>query len=249
LPSGINRYLLVGALVTLFLSLSEMIDYYEFPFESQAGHLFTSGSLISVGFVTSWMTTFGYAGVFVLMLLESASLPVPSEVVLPFAGYLVFTGSMSFPLVVAVSTVAGVAGALVDYYVALKRGRPVVERLLTWSGARPEDLARAERWIGAKGSWIVLVARFVPGARSAVSFPSGALGMRLRAFVVMTAAGVLGWSVLLIYLGYSAGNLWQTVLGGSSPFLAEVVVFAAAVASASYIAHSLSLRLTRRPQF
>jgi membrane protein DedA with SNARE-associated domain len=244
-PYMARAYLLVAAL-TLFLSLSEILDYYELPFESQAAHLFASGSLISAGFVTSSMATFGYGGVFILMLLESASLPIPSEVVLPFAGYLVFTGSMNFPAVVLVSTVAGLLGALADYYVALRLGRPIVERLFKWSGAKPDHLVRAERWLDAKGSLTVLVARFIPGMRSAISLPAGALGMKLRTFAAMTAVGSLGWSTLLIYLGYSAGSLWQTVLGRSSPLLTEAVLFAAAIASASYVVYFLSERWRQR---
>ena len=96
-----GTYVFLAALVTLFISLVEILDYFELPFESLAGHLFASGSVISAGFVTSFMTTFGYGGVFVLMLLESASLPIPSEVVLPFAGYLVVEYHDLWPLLLA----------------------------------------------------------------------------------------------------------------------------------------------------
>jgi membrane protein DedA with SNARE-associated domain len=241
-----QAYLFFAALLTLSISLVEILDYFELPFESLAGHLFASGSIISAGFVTSSMTTFGYGGVFALMLLESASLPIPSEVVLPFAGYLVFKGSMNFAAVVLLTTVAGVAGALIDYYFALKLGRPFVERLLKLSGTRStEQLGRWERWLSAKGAWIILVARFIPGVRSSISLPAGALRMRLRTFVAMTTIGVFGWSVLLVYLGYLAGNLWRTSLVQSSPLLAEVVVFAAAIASFSYIGYFAYVRVKR----
>ena len=201
-----RTYLFVAALAVLFVTLSELLDYFELPFESLPGHLLSSGSLVSSGFVMSTMATLGYAGVFILMLLESASLPVPSEVVLPFAGYLVFTGSMNFAAVVLVSTVAGVVGALTDYYLAAKLGRPIIERLFRWSGMKPEHLDRAERWLSEKGSWSILVARFIPGMRSAISLPAGALRMRLGAFVGMTLVGSFGWSFLLVYLGYSGGK-------------------------------------------
>jgi len=246
-PPNLKAYLFFAALATLSLSLVEILDYFELPFESFVGHLFTSGSLISAGFVTSAMTNFGYGGVFVLMLLESASLPIPSEVVLPFAGYLVFSGSMNFLAVVILTTVAGVAGALADYYLALKLGRPFVERMLKLSGTGGAGtLHRWEEWLGARGSWSILVARFIPGMRSAVSFPAGALRMRLRTFVAMTAVGAFGWSTLLVYLGFLAGNLWQTALVQQSPLLAEVALFAVAIASTSYIVYFVSLRLNRR---
>lgn len=225
-----------------------MVDYFEIPFESLTAQLFASGSLISTGFITSSMAGFGYVGVFVLMVLESASLPIPSEVVLPFAGYLVFKGSMNFVTVALVSTVAGLIGSMVDYYIAFKVGRPMVERFLKRSGMRPEHLDRAEQWLGAKGSWTILVARFIPGLRSAISLPAGALGVRLRTFVTMTLIGTFGWSVLLIYLGYAAGDLWQTATAQLSPVLTEFGIFAVAFASTSYIVYYLYLVSgSRRP--
>jgi len=154
---------------------------------------------------------------------------------------------MNFVAVVLLTTVAGVAGALVDYYLALKLGRPFVERLLKMSGiGKTEQLKRWERWLSTKGSWSILVARFIPGVRSSVSLPAGALRMRFRTFVAMTTIGVFGWSALLVYLGYLAGNLWSTALIQPSPLLAEIFIFAAALASVSYIAYFVSLRVRRR---
>ena len=190
------------------------------------------------------LTATGYLGIFILMALESASLPIPSEFVLPFSGYLVFKGSLNFAGVVAVSTLAGMVGALVDYYLALRFGRPLVRGLFKWFGASGPALDKAEDWVNRKGSWSVLAARFVPGIRTVVSLPAGALGMRLRAFVSMTFVGTLGWSVLLVYLGYSAGNLWQTALAQSSPLFASIFLSAGVVASLSYILYYL----IRRPR-
>jgi membrane protein DedA with SNARE-associated domain len=238
----VRTYVFAAALAALFVTLTELIDLFELPFESLPGHLLSSSSLISTAFVMSTMVSFGYAGVFILMLLESTSLPVPSEIVLPFAGYLVFTGSMNFAAVVLVSTVAGVVGALADYYLASRLGRPIVERLFRWSGMKPEHLDRAEKWLSEKGSWSILVARFIPGLRSAISLPAGALRMKLGPFVGMTLIGSLGWSALLVFLGYSAGSVWQTALVRSSPLLTEVFLVAVAIASASYVLYFVSRR-------
>jgi membrane protein DedA with SNARE-associated domain len=231
----LRTYLFFAAFAALFVTLNEILDFFELPFESLPGHLLSSGSIVSVGLVTSSLAAYGYVGVFALMVLESASLPVPSEVVLPFAGYLVFKGSMDFTAVVLVSTAAGVVGALADYYLALKLGRPLVERLFKWSGAKPEHLNRAEEWLSKRGSWSVLVARFIPGMRSAISLPAGALRMKLGHFVGMTLIGSFGWSLLLVYLGYSAGSLWQGALAQPSPVLIEALLFGIALASVSYI--------------
>jgi membrane protein DedA with SNARE-associated domain len=242
-----RTYLFYAALAALFITLTEIIDLFELPFESLPAHMLSSGSVISSGFVMSSMTTFGYLGVFALMLLESASLPIPSEVILPFAGYLVFKGSMNFGEVLVVTTAAGLAGALVDYYLASKLGRPVVEKLFKVSGLKPEHLDRAERWLSTKGSWSILIARFIPGIRSSISLPAGALRMKLSTFVGMTLIGCLGWSALLVYLGYSAGSLWQTALAQPSPVLTEAILFAISLVSACYVLYFVSRRSGGRP--
>jgi membrane protein DedA with SNARE-associated domain len=180
----IETLLFSVALVTLFISLGEIADCFELPFESLAGHLLVSGSLVPAGLVTSSMASFGYAAVFVLMVLESASLPIPSEVVLPFAGYLGFKGSMNFAFLALISTAAGLIVSTVDYYLAFRLGRPIVEKFFRWSSARPEHLDGAEQWLSAKGSWTILAARFVPRLRSAISLPAGAIAMEFRTFIV-----------------------------------------------------------------
>jgi len=248
LPSfRIKTLLFSVALVTFFVSLSEIVDSFELPFESFAGHLLASGSLVPTGFITSSMAGFGYAAVFVLMVLESASLPIPSEVVLPFAGYLVFKGSMDFALLALVSTAAGLTGSAVDYYLALRLGRPIIERFFRWTGAGPDQLDRAERWLSAKGFWTILVARFVPGLRSAISLPAGAIAMKFRTFAATTIVGSFGWSVLLIYLGYSAGNLWQTTSVRMSPLLIQAGLYSALFASIGYVAYYFSRVLRSGP--
>lgn len=240
----LRSWVFLAALVVLFVSLTEMLDLVELPFEAAAAHLASTGSVVSLGFLTSSLGRFGYAGLFALMVLESASLPVPSEIVLPFAGYLVYSGSMNFAGVVLVSTGAGVVGALVDYYLALKFGRPLVAKLFDWFGGGKEGMARAERWLGARGAWSVLVARFVPGIRSSISLPAGALRMKMRAFVVMTLIGSLGWSAFLVYLGWSAGAAWRAVASGSGTI--AFLVPGAALASLLYVAYFAHLRLRAR---
>lgn len=124
-----------------------------------------SSSFVSANSVVTLVSTQGYLSLFVLMVLESASLPIPSEVVLPFAGYLVYIGSMNFGLALLDSTVAGVIGALFIYYLAFKLGRPFVDSLLGRVGVKPRTIDSAERWMSTRGSWSVLVARFIPGLR------------------------------------------------------------------------------------
>lgn len=221
-------YLAIAALVVLSLALIEIVDFVELPFESQLANI-AKASLVSTSSLISTMESLGYLGLFVLMTLESASAPIPSEVILPFAGYLVFLGSMNFIAAVTVSTVAGVLGALMDFYLALLVGRPFFDRLLSRMGVRRSSIDGAERWMNELGSWAVFVARFVPGLRSIISVPAGLLKMRLRTFVVFTLLGSLIWSAALIYLGFSTGALWSSAFTTPSTAFTVIEVFAAVV--------------------
>jgi membrane protein DedA with SNARE-associated domain len=234
-PPPRSIYLAIAAVVVLGLALTEIVDFVELPFEPQIAAL-GSSSLVSTSSLTNTMERLGYLGLFTLMALESASAPIPSEVVLPFTGYLVFLGSMNYIAAVAVSTVAGVLGALVDFYLALLVGRPFFDGLLSRVGVQPASIDRAERWMNEQGAWAVFFARFVPGLRSIISIPAGLLEMRLRTFVVLTFLGSLIWSAALIYLGLSAGALWSSAL--STPSVAFTIIeFLAAAVSAVYLAY------------
>ena len=116
-----SKYLAVVAFAALFVSVLELTDVFQLPLESGLGGAVSSGGLISMNFLTS-LLNIGYPGLFILMTLESASLPIPSEVVLPFAGYLVFLGKMNLVLAVLDGAVALLVGALIDYYLALWLG-------------------------------------------------------------------------------------------------------------------------------
>ena len=183
--------------------------------------------------VTAAVRSWGYSGVFGLMMLESSSLPVPSEVILPFAGYLILAGQLNFWAATAVATVAGVLGSLVDYYIG-RRGvnflsrRRVFGRFL-FSKGQMEVVAS---WFSRYGALTVFASRIIPGFRTIVSFPAGAVKMPLSKFVVCTATGCLIWNGLLIYLGYFLGAQWQQVAGAShyiiiAAFAALLVAFVA----------------------
>jgi membrane protein DedA with SNARE-associated domain len=232
----LNKYVFIIALFALCLSLIELSEVVELPFESFVLGT-SSSSIVSSASLIALMRGLGYVSLFTLMTLESASLPIPSEVVLPFAGYLVFRGVMNFELALAVSVAAGLIGALIDYYIARLLGRAVVDRFLQRFGIRTEALQRAEKWFAGRGAWTVLGARFVPLIRSIISFPAGLFRMRLSTFTTMTVIGCAGWSAVLIYAGYAAGQLWNQVIGSSSAFLATGIVLAVAIASAFYLAY------------
>lgn len=239
-----NKYLAAVALAALCLSVVELVDVFRLPFESNLGGAAASGSLFSMGFLSSFLDI-GYAGLFVLMAMESSALPIPSEVVLPLAGYLAFLGKMNLGLAVVDATLAGLAGSLVAYYLGLKLGRPVVYGLLGRAGVSSKHLDDGERWVDSRGAWSVFIGRFIPGVRSVISIPAGLLRMELRPFVVLTVAGSFAWSAALAYVGYSAGPLWQSALGSLSAFADQAALVVIAAISVLYVAYYLGL-LRRR---
>lgn len=233
-----NKYLAVVAFAALCLSLVELVDLFELPLESHLGGAGASGSLFSIASLTSFLDI-GYAGLFVLMTMESSALPIPSEVVLPLAGYLAFSGKMNLEIALVDATLAQLTGSLISYYLGLKLGRPVVYRVLGRVGVSPKRLDEGERWVDSRGAWSVFIGRFIPGVRSVISIPAGILRMELRPFVVLTIFGSFVWSAVLIYVGYSAGPLWQGALGTFSMFANQVVLVAVAGLSILYVAYYL----------
>ncbi|MBI3841398.1 MAG: DedA family protein [Thaumarchaeota archaeon] len=229
-----NRYILVLAVAALLIGVLETTHLVKLPFDELLSG--TGGGVLSTSSLLDFMRNAGYVGLFVLMALESASLPIPSEVVLPFAGYLVYLGAMDFTGALAVATAASLAGALFDYYLARFLGRPFVARMLKAFGVGHGGLDRAEVWFERSGRWTVFAARFVPALRTVISLPAGLFRMGLRPFVLLTTAGCLAWSAALIYAGYLAGPLWDEVFSSTSSLVEAIFAGVAAVA-ALYVAY------------
>jgi membrane protein DedA with SNARE-associated domain len=148
----------------------------------------------------------GYFGVFLLMVMESATLPVPSEVVLPLGGYLVSQGRLEFWSTVAVATVGSLVGTMVDYGIGYYLGRPAVLRYGRIVRFSEKRLETTEKWFGSHGKSVVLLARFVPLLRTLIAFPAGLVKMDVKRFLVYSAVGILVWDIALVYLGVLAGQ-------------------------------------------
>lgn len=187
--------------------------------------------------ITATVSSWGYIGIFVLMLLESSSLPIPSEAILPFAGYFVSLGYIDFWLAIIVATVAGVAGSLIDYYIGLKGVHILAERKILGKAIFSMDqIEYAGSWFSKYGSFMVFVCRLIPGFRTLISFPAGAVKMPITKFVAYTATGCLIWNTILIYLGYYLGANWNEV-AGISHYLIIAVIIIAVIIIAVYFAN------------
>ena len=235
-----NKYLLGLAAVGLVVGSLEAIGAIELPLGSWLSWL--TGSILSSSTLNDFMAKYGYASVFVLMALESASFPIPSEVVLPLAGYFVSQGTLNFWAVVAVSTVGSLLGAMADYLIAVWLGRPFVVALLGLFRLHKDLLDRAEAWFDRSAQWTVFVARFVPGLRTVISLPAGLFEMNLPRFVVMTVAGCFLWSVVLVYAGTAFSGSSVTSAFTSSPTAVDGISALVAAASAAYVAYFFARR-------
>ena len=203
----------------------------------------TSGPLIGAIIyltrnVTNIVQTWGYTGVFGLMFLESSSLPIPSEVILPFAGYLAFSGQLNFWITLFLATVAGLAGALIDYYIGLKGVQSLTKhKILGRVLLSTNQLEVAGKWFKQNGALTVFISRLIPGFRTTFSFPAGAARMPLSKFIAYTTAGCFLWNLYLIYLGYYLGSNWKEVAG-----ISRYLIIAAAVGGLIIVA----IYITRR---
>jgi len=174
----------------------------------------------------------GYLGLALLLVAENLFPPIPSEVVLPLAGFVVGRGDLGFLQALLASTTGSVVGALILYALGRYGGRGLVLRYGSWLRVSATELERAEGWFRRYGGWVVLGARVVPFARSIVSIPAGTMQMPLIRFTVLTALGSGVWNVLLIGAGVSLGANWTRIsswIGSYSDVVLILLAGAAAV--------------------
>ncbi len=161
------------------------------------------------GFIVAVISKMGYMGIVLLMAIESACIPLPSEIIMPFAGYLVSRGEMSLWWVGVAGTVGCVLGSLVAYWAGMYGGRPFVEKYGKYILLSRHDLDIADRWFAKYGEAIVFVSRLLPAIRTFIAFPAGVARMNLTRFVIYTFAGSLPWCLGLAYIGQKLGEQWD----------------------------------------
>ncbi len=165
------------------------------------------------GYITQFISSIGYPGVFILMTLESAALPVPSEVVMPFAGYLAYQGVFNLFLVTIVGAVGCTAGSVISYFVGLKGGRPFIDKYGRYLFINSGHMEIAETWFNKYGDRAVLFSRLLPVVRTFISLPAGIGKYELKKLVMFSFIGSLPWCFALAYVGFSLGPLWKNIIG------------------------------------
>ena len=168
-----------------------------------------------VSFLVYWITYIigltGYAGIFLLMLLESAGAPIPSEIIMPFSGFLIVSGKLNFWLVVLIGASANLIGSIFAYLGGVWGGRPMLEKWGKYLLISRRDLDLADRWFKKHGELTVFFSRLVPLLRTFISFPAGVAKMNFKKFCVYTFLGALPWVWLFTWLGVKMGENWELI--------------------------------------
>ncbi|MHB8741610.1 MAG: DedA family protein [Sulfuricaulis sp.] len=171
------------------------------------------GKIIALlaGIIIGIITRLGYGGIVLLMAIESACIPLPSEIIMPFSGYLVSTGVLNIWLVGLAGAVGCVLGSLVAYYAGAWGGRPLIEKYGKYLLVSSRELDLADHWFQRYGDITIFVGRLLPLIRTFIAFPAGVAHMNLWRFNLYTFAGSFLWSIGLAWIGRKLGEHWSTL--------------------------------------
>jgi membrane protein DedA with SNARE-associated domain len=157
------------------------------------------------------ISSLGYFGVFFLMMLESMIFPMPSELVMPFAGFLIARGEMNFLFVVLFATLGSIVGSLLSYYFGRYGGNRFILRYGKYFLLNKEHLIRTEKWFSKKGDMTIFIGRFIPIVRHVISIPAGIGKMDIKKFSIYTILGAGIWNFFLAYVGFVLGSNWELI--------------------------------------
>jgi membrane protein DedA with SNARE-associated domain len=159
-----------------------------------------------IGFIENTISDMGAWGIVALMAIESANIPLPSEAILPFAGYLVSKGVLGFHVAAFAGAFGCVVGSVPSYYLGYFGGRPFVQKYGKWFLVSKRDLETADKWTEKYGDWAFFICRMLPVVRTFISLPAGILRANFPRFLAFTFIGSLVWSYLLVYVGIKLGE-------------------------------------------
>ncbi len=182
------------------------------------------------GFFLTTIEALGYPGIFLLMLLGNANIPIPSEIIMTFSGFLAGAGKLHFWLVVLVGALGDVAGSLISYLLALR----LDHRMKT-----SKDYERAENWYRRFGAVSLFVGKLIPVIRAFIAFPAGIFRVGLGKFLFLVAAGALIWSFTLTYIGFVLGGNWDKI----EPYFRKfdfIIAIAIIIVGIWYLKHRFS---------
>lgn len=175
-------------------------------------------------YITEFMESTGYITVFFGMVMESMVFPVPSEAIMPFAGFLIAEGRFSFLGVIGISTLGSIVGSLFSYFIGLYGGRPFVNKFGKYLLLDQEELNLTETFFKKYGEATIFISRFIPVVRHLISLPAGLARMNLLKFSILTVLGAGLWNAFLAYVGFYLKQNWEVVMEYSR--IVDIVVLA-----------------------
>jgi len=185
-----------------------------------------------------------YPGIFLLMVLESMVFPVPSEAVMPFAGFLIVTGQFTFTGVIIASTLGSIVGSLASYAMGFYGGKPFIKRFGKYLLLDTHDLEITERFFAKRGELTIFISRFIPVIRHMISIPAGLGKMNIWKFLLYTVLGAGMWNAFLTYVGFKLKENWTEVMTYSHTI--DIVVVAVLGLAFLYYAYKVYLNLTKK---
>ncbi|MFQ6020757.1 MAG: DedA family protein [Candidatus Aenigmatarchaeota archaeon] len=162
--------------------------------------------------IIDFITSSGYLGIFIWMLLESANIPIPSEIIMPFSGYLVYLGKFSMIGIIFVGALGNLVGSIISYYIGLKEGRSFIEKYGKYFLLGHKHIKLSEKWFKRYGTETIFFSRLLPIVRTFISLPAGIGKMNIKKFIIYTFIGSLIWSAILGYLGFILGPEWNNLV-------------------------------------
>lgn len=187
--------------------------------------------------IISFLSEWGYAALFICMVLENMNIPIPSEIILGFAGFLVSQNIFSFWPTIIIGTAAGIAGSVVSYYLGYKGGRDLILRHTAKGGMGAKKMIAAKDWFENYGAIAIFTGRLLPGVRTFISLPAGIAQFPLPEFVILTILGTLPWTIFLVYVGSELGHNWTMILDYKLEIAAACAAISACIGLAYYIYH------------
>jgi membrane protein DedA with SNARE-associated domain len=190
-----------------------------------------------VAFAVNFVESAGYPGLFILMVMESTFMPIPSEAVMPPAGFLIEEGKFSFPAVIFIATLGSIVGSLISYCIGSWGGKPFIDKFGKYLLLDSHHLAITEHYFNRWGNITILVGRFIPVVRHLISLPAGIGKMNLFKFILYTIIGAGAWNALLAYAGYVLKSNWTEITKYSH--IGDVIVLTVIAAAVLYYGYRI----------
>lgn len=192
--------------------------------------------------IISFLSEWGYLALFICMVLENMNVPIPSEIILGFAGFLVSQDIFSFWPTVVIGTIAGIAGSVISYYMGAKGGRDMILKHTAKGGLGAKKMIAAKDWFENYGAIAIFTGRLLPGVRTFISLPAGIAQFPLPEFVLLTVLGTVPWTIFLVYVGSALGHNWTLLLDYKWEIAAVCVAISVVIAGGYYIYHKRKSR-------